>query len=69
MLGNPVRGEAFYDRDQLLALLTRELQGFVASDQTHAVIAVGRSAVRYQRPARRKKVAVRRFIARASPAN
>jgi len=29
MLGNPVRGEAFYDRDRLLDLLTREFQGFL----------------------------------------
>jgi AAA+ ATPase superfamily predicted ATPase len=29
MLGNPVRGEAFYDRDRLLELLTRELQSFL----------------------------------------
>lgn len=29
MLGNPVQGEAFYDRDRLLELLTRELQGFL----------------------------------------
>ncbi|HID86015.1 MAG TPA: ArsR family transcriptional regulator [Anaerolineae bacterium] len=29
MLGNPVRGEAFYDRVRLLDLLTCELQGFL----------------------------------------
>ena len=29
MLGNPVRGEAFYDRDRLLDLLTREIQSFL----------------------------------------
>ncbi len=29
MLGNPVQGEAFYDRDRLLELLTRELHGFL----------------------------------------
>jgi hypothetical protein len=68
MLGNPVRGEALYDRDQFLVLLTRKPQGFMIGDQMHAVIAVRRSAIRYQRPARRKKVAVRRFTARASPA-
>ncbi|MFQ5343130.1 MAG: ATP-binding protein [Anaerolineae bacterium] len=41
MLGNPVRGEAFYDRDWLLDLLTRELQGFLHQDTWSHLALIG----------------------------
>jgi AAA+ ATPase superfamily predicted ATPase len=45
MLGNPVRGEAFYDRDRLLELLTRELQSFLRQGtQSHLALIGPRKA-------------------------
>ena len=45
MLGNPVRGEAFYDRDWLLDSLSRELQGFLhQSTRSHLALVGPRKA-------------------------